>query len=556
MAAQATYFNAFSQRARHVMVGLFALVLSLGLSLEASAETLAEGVTVTRSLEVTEATGPAGPLYSFSSITPADVELTKLVNGSSSTTAQFGQTVSFSVTVENTNTDDAVFVQVIDQLPEGLTYVSSSGPGSYDPGSGFWLVNLAPGGSETLFITARVDAVGTLVNDAFIAEASRPDPDPSNDSGTATVNAIGADLAVSKRVVTLTPNEDDDDDDANALFLVFEVTVTNNGPDGVCNVILIDTLGAGMVFSTATPFVVPIGQVLTFNLGCLNVGEATSVLITVFSDGLTGNVASVSGDVADPNLSNNTAAAFATPRDDPDFVSGFGPGRVLERGGRRFSADLELEKEVAVDGDVATYTLTLKNNGPQTTNKVQVTDNLPECLTLSLATASQGSYSDATGIWDIGQAKAGVVYTLTLVTDASACTGPVTNTARITSSTLPDPDDFFNRFEDDFTPDDVATATFDAGEALGKASATTLLSNYPNPFNPETVIPFQLKEPVRVKLAVYDLLGRQVQVLASGVMESGRHEVTFNASALPSGVYLVRLEAGTTVATQRITLMK
>jgi hypothetical protein len=85
---------------------------------------------------------------------------------------------------------------------------------------------------------------------------------------------------------------------------------------------------------------------------------------------------------------------------------------------------------------------------------------------------------------------------------------------------------------------------------------TELHAAYPNPFNPSTVIGYQLSYAGKARLAVYDLLGRQVAVLVSGTMPAGRHQVTFDASGLASGVYLIRLEAGGEVFTRRMTLLK
>jgi hypothetical protein len=65
--------------------------------------------------------------------------------------------------------------------------------------------------------------------------------------------------------------------------------------------------------------------------------------------------------------------------------------------------------------------------------------------------------------------------------------------------------------------------------------------NYPNPFNPETVIAYQLAKGGEIRLSVYDILGREVAVLVSGRKEAGRYTVRFNASGMPSGLYLYRL---------------
>jgi len=71
-----------------------------------------------------------------------------------------------------------------------------------------------------------------------------------------------------------------------------------------------------------------------------------------------------------------------------------------------------------------------------------------------------------------------------------------------------------------------------------------LSQNYPNPFNPSTVIKFQIPNDGIVKLAVYDVLGREVNMLVNNFQPAGAYEVKFNASVLASGVYFYRLTVG------------
>lgn len=70
---------------------------------------------------------------------------------------------------------------------------------------------------------------------------------------------------------------------------------------------------------------------------------------------------------------------------------------------------------------------------------------------------------------------------------------------------------------------------------------TRLYANYPNPFNPSTVIAYDIAVAGRVELRVYDLLGRDVGLLVNGVQGAGRHAALFDAGGLPSGVYFYRL---------------
>ena len=84
------------------------------------------------------------------------------------------------------------------------------------------------------------------------------------------------------------------------------------------------------------------------------------------------------------------------------------------------------------------------------------------------------------------------------------------------------------------------TSAFDTD--MGEQPTEVVLEgNYPNPFNPQTTIRFGLPEASEVSLVVYDLMGREVQVLVRGTLSAGMHSATFDASNLPSGAYMYRL---------------
>jgi len=86
--------------------------------------------------------------------------------------------------------------------------------------------------------------------------------------------------------------------------------------------------------------------------------------------------------------------------------------------------------------------------------------------------------------------------------------------------------------------------------------AVISLGATPNPFNPSTQIRWTLDAGRQTRLSVYDLLGREVVVLADGHFGAGTHTAIFDGAGLASGIYMVRLQAGGTVRTVRITLMK
>ncbi len=109
----------------------------------------------------------------------------------------------------------------------------------------------------------------------------------------------------------------------------------------------------------------------------------------------------------------------------------------------------------------------------------------------------------------------------------------------------------------------AATSVDEQGsELLPKTVA--LFQNYPNPFNPTTVISYQVPITSLVKLAVYDLMGREVAILVNGERPAGRYSITWDARGLSSGLYFYRFEshqitggqAGSYIATKKLILLK
>ncbi|HLT48302.1 MAG TPA: T9SS type A sorting domain-containing protein, partial [Rubricoccaceae bacterium] len=82
------------------------------------------------------------------------------------------------------------------------------------------------------------------------------------------------------------------------------------------------------------------------------------------------------------------------------------------------------------------------------------------------------------------------------------------------------------------------------------------LEVHPNPSRGSAKVTLTLSRPSEVEVAVYDVLGRQVAVLASGRYGAGAHALTLGGAGLPAGVYVVRVTAGSAVATTTVTLLR
>jgi hypothetical protein len=83
-----------------------------------------------------------------------------------------------------------------------------------------------------------------------------------------------------------------------------------------------------------------------------------------------------------------------------------------------------------------------------------------------------------------------------------------------------------------------------------------LQQNFPNPFGDRTTITFDVLETSKVSLNVYNVLGQRVATLVDGVVPAGRQAVNFNASELPSGIYLYMLRSGDKSETKTMILVR
>ena len=80
--------------------------------------------------------------------------------------------------------------------------------------------------------------------------------------------------------------------------------------------------------------------------------------------------------------------------------------------------------------------------------------------------------------------------------------------------------------------------------------------NFPNPFNPITIIGYSLATPAHVTIRIYDVSGREVRTVVDTDMEPGRYEETLDAAGLAGGVYFARMTAGDYAGTKKLVLLK
>jgi len=86
----------------------------------------------------------------------------------------------------------------------------------------------------------------------------------------------------------------------------------------------------------------------------------------------------------------------------------------------------------------------------------------------------------------------------------------------------------------------IFTSGFNRDDII-QPNNTFLFQNYPNPFNSKTNISFQVPATSPVQINIYDVLGREIYTLINEIMTTGRYNLSYDASALPSGIYFYRL---------------
>jgi uncharacterized repeat protein (TIGR01451 family) len=329
-----------------------------------------------------------------------------------------GDTITFTITLTNSGSDNATGVEVIDLLPAGLTFVSATpSQGTYNSATGLWTVGAVAsgGGTQTLLIQATVVSPNMQTNTAIVTTSIPLDPGLPKQASV-TITPQQADLAISKTVNNATPNVGD--------TITFTVTLANLGPNTATNVRVTDLLPAGLTFVNAIP------SQGTYNsgTGLWTVGTVTTgapqtliILATVVSSSAQTNTSTIThSDQFDPNTANNSASATITSQ----------------------QADLAISKTVSNAtpnvGDTITFTVTLANLGPNTATNVQVTDLLPVGLTFVSATPSQGTYNSGTGLWTVGTVTTGAPQTLIILATVVSPSAQ-TNTSTITHSDQFDP---------------------------------------------------------------------------------------------------------------------
>ena len=274
----------------------------------------------------------------------------------------FGDTVTYTVVVTNNGVVDAKQVVVRDILDKGLKFVKATGEYTFDEDSRTvtWIVDLAKGESQTFYVTAVAEAYGVLTNDVTVGDK------------TASADVVVPEIIPDKTANITNPNFGDKVD--------YTVTVTNDGIGDANNVVIVDRLGEGLTFVSASDNGVwdPVKRTVTWIVD-LAKGESKvfSVIATVSGYGNVTNSLVVGNKTASVNVT--------VPEINPDKT---------------------VDNEIPNFGDNVTYTVTVTNDGIGDANNVVITDVLDKGLKFLNATGNF-TYDEKTGTitWIVDLAK-------------------------------------------------------------------------------------------------------------------------------------------------------
>ena len=274
----------------------------------------------------------------------------------------FGDTVTYTVVVTNNGVVDAKQVVVRDILDKGLKFVKATGEYTFDEDSRTvtWIVDLAKGESQTFYVTAVADEYGVLTNDVTVGD------------NTASADVVVPEINPDKTANITNPNFGDNVD--------YTVTVTNDGIRDANNVVIVDRLGEGLTFVSASDNGVwdPVKRTVTWIVD-LAKGESKvfSVIATVSGYGNVTNSLVVGN--------KTTGVNVTVPEINPDKT---------------------VDNEIPNFGDNVTYTVKVTNDGIGDANNVVITDVLDKGLKFLNATGNF-TYDEKTGTitWIVDLAK-------------------------------------------------------------------------------------------------------------------------------------------------------
>jgi len=463
---------------------------------------------------------------------------------------------TYTVTVSNASADDLTDVVLQFYPPDsrdwerlyagsGWTHVSQPG---VQPSDYFWKVGrLGPGESQSTHVRLVVGDYsggrpeGVVLRSIVLAEAT----------GSGQVSAA-QDVHIDDKQVHRLSLAQEPGPVAPSASVTYTLTYGNAGDVPFSDLILRMALPKGTIFESATGNWIESDEVVTWDVGKLDAGTGGSVSLNV----------KVDADVSEGALLNTWAemtsnGSFSAVRSSSvTSVQDDVPLQITYTAG-----DFAFEP-----GEPVTYALTMRNDRTEDLTDVSVRVMLPQYVEQLSDTGELdcpfpppdchgGGCSNRSLVcfWETIILSPGQELNTSFTTSVvnSAPRGGILRSFATASATGSNQ---ISLHTDALIGGEFLVSNEPKNTDLPKFFS--LNQNFPNPFNPSTVISFSLPEVTEVNLAVYNVIGQKVATLIDQPMTAGSHRVDFDASNLSSGVYLYRITAGNFVQTRKLTLIK
>ena len=316
-----------------------------------------------------------------------DVNLT-LVKSGNVTNASVGDLVNFTITVTNRGLSNATNIQITDDLNVAFEFVNAAGNYTRQSQKLVWTISkLGNGSSVSVWVVVRLLTNGTFTNIAL-----------ANSTENRTGGFNQTNITVNSKVnLTLVKSVNVTSTIAVGELVNFTITVTNHGPSNATNVQIIDDLNPAFEFVNANGTFTKIGQKIVWTISKLNNGDSASVWVVVRL------------------LTNGTFTNVAITNSTENKTGGFNETNVTAE----YRVDFGIIKtsnitQLANEGDLANFTITITNYGPNNATGVQIIDTLSHAFEFRSA---NGTYSlnGQKIVWDIGNLNYGETTSVWLV---------------------------------------------------------------------------------------------------------------------------------------------
>jgi uncharacterized repeat protein (TIGR01451 family)/gliding motility-associated-like protein len=365
-------------------------------------------------------------------VSSSDLSVTKTVDNNSPIELS---TIFYTITVTNNGPDNATNVSLVDNLPNGVTYVSDDSSGAYNPGSGIWtLGDVADGAVKTLIIEAIVNlgtSGQTITNTTSNLSLNQTDIDASNNIGSVAIVPVReTDLSLVKSFVDNTgaPNYGN--------LKTFELIVSNSGSSIATGVEVTDLLPSGYNFisySSTTGVYDEVSGI--WKVGTVVPGNDLVLLIEVEVLG-TGDYDNCAEITKMNETDSDSTPGNGNPNEDDYACASISFGADLDLGVQKTIVGNTVVPSV---GDPIVFNIELTNYGLLDVLQVSVEDILPDGYTYTSYQATSGTYNISNGIWLVSNVKKQTSEVLTIVATVNA-SGNYENCSRITSSSINDND--------------------------------------------------------------------------------------------------------------------